>query len=122
MAIIENINLYGICYGGGKYVAVGFSSSSGVNVAYSTDGINWETARIETFSKFNDVITKMAAEISGATDEITAAVDCMFSKKLKESFGIEYWANRNPYSIDGLIIKDAPTTVEIETEIAQFLY
>ena len=44
------------------------------------------------------------------------------SKKLKEIFGIEYWANRNPYSIDGLIIKDAPTTVEIETEIAQFLY
>ncbi|MBE9390465.1 DUF47 domain-containing protein [Vagococcus salmoninarum] len=38
-------------------------------------------------SKFNDVITKMAAEISGATDEITAAVDCMFSKKLKEING-----------------------------------
>ena len=44
------------------------------------------------------------------------------SKKVKEIFGIDYWANRNPYSIDGLIINEAPTTVEIETEIAQFLY
>ena len=44
------------------------------------------------------------------------------SKKVKESFNIDYWANRNPYSIDGFIITEAPTTVEIETEIAQFLY
>lgn len=34
-------------------------------------------------SKFNDVITRMAAEISGATDEIAEAVDCIFTKKLK---------------------------------------
>ncbi|WEG72688.1 DUF47 domain-containing protein [Vagococcus intermedius] len=34
-------------------------------------------------SKFNDVITKMATEISGATQEIASAVDCMFTKNLK---------------------------------------
>lgn len=34
-------------------------------------------------SKFNEVITKMAAEISGATDEIATAVDHIFTKKLK---------------------------------------
>ncbi|WP_314067425.1 DUF47 family protein [uncultured Vagococcus sp.] len=34
-------------------------------------------------SKFNNVITKMAAEISGATDEIATAVDHIFTKKLK---------------------------------------
>lgn len=44
------------------------------------------------------------------------------SKKIKADFNIDYWANRNPYSIDGFIITEAPTTVEIETEIAQFLY
>lgn len=76
MAIIGNINLYGICYGGGKYVAVGFSSSSGVNVAYSTDGINWETARIETFSKFNDVIYVNGKFIAaGGNGEIASSTD-----------------------------------------------
>ena len=44
------------------------------------------------------------------------------SKKIKQTFGIDYWANRNPYSVDGILLEDAPTTVEIETEIAQFLY
>ncbi len=44
------------------------------------------------------------------------------SKKVRENFGIEYWANRNPYSVDGMLLHEAPTTVEIETEIAQFLY
>ncbi len=44
------------------------------------------------------------------------------SKRVKEEFNVDYWANRNPYSIDGMLIQEAPTTVEIETEIAQFLY
>lgn len=42
MAIIGNINLYGICYGGGKYVGVG---NNGI-VTYSTDGVNWTTTTI----------------------------------------------------------------------------
>lgn len=44
------------------------------------------------------------------------------TREIKSIFSIDYWANRNPYSIDGLLINEAPTTVEIETEIAQFLY
>ncbi|CAM3314773.1 DUF47 domain-containing protein [Vagococcus fessus] len=39
-------------------------------------------------SKFNDVITKMAAEICGATEEIAEAVDYIFTKKLKEVNGL----------------------------------
>lgn len=42
MAIIGNINLYGICYGDGKYVGVG---NNGI-VTYSTNGVDWTVTQL----------------------------------------------------------------------------
>ena len=41
---------------------------------------------------------------------------------LREELSIDYWANKNPYSIDGMIISSAPSTDEIDALIAYYIY
>ena len=41
---------------------------------------------------------------------------------VKEKFSVDYWANKSPYSIDGLVISSAPNTDEIDALIAYYIY
>lgn len=43
-------------------------------------------------------------------------------KMLKEKLSIDYWANKSPYSIDGLVISSAPSVDEIDALIAYYIY
>lgn len=43
-------------------------------------------------------------------------------KLIKTEFSVDYWANKNPYSIDGLVISSAPSVDEIDALIAYYIY
>ena len=75
MATVGNGTWYSVCYGDGKYVAVGFSSSYGNNVAYSTDGVNWGTTKVENII-WNDVIYDgVKFVVVGAQGSIASSTD-----------------------------------------------